>query len=91
MTNELTQLIAIIRKSNNLPSDEKALSLAQVLNAVRDFGEFNADDGCSLAKEDEFLTFNFDNANYFYWDLTKDLEGQSPETLSQLLKLLKND
>ena len=79
MTSELKQLISIIRKSNNLPSDEKALSLAQVLLACR----YPYLDQISRSK----LMIDYG----IVWDLTKDLDQQSPETLSQLLKLLNND
>ena len=79
MTNELKQLISIIRKSNNLPSDEKALSLAQVLILLPEY---------TFYESGGFLHGRLID---FTWDLTKDLDQQSSETLSQLLKLLNNE
>lgn len=93
MTNELKQLISIIRKSNNLPSDEKALSLAQVLICLPNYEIYGNNFAyTSTMRKKALIEVDFrDKKQSFFWEMTKDLDEQSETTINQILKLLNND
>lgn len=83
--------------------NEMSITLAEVLLALRQTQpvvfegsqrfEVVIDDH-QLKKQELQISFDYLGMGiyqYIYWDLTKDLDNQSPETIGSLLKLLKGE